>query len=102
MSRIALTAFILTATAFNTAGAEIIRIEAERRPVCVDIAPIQAVGVTADELNPWANRFDDILLRRDIPLGGEGLFLRVYPDLATGEVFEPQEEACADLAAPPE
>lgn len=95
MSRAALIAIVFFATAPGPAAGETIRIEAERCPVAVDIAPLVSPDIGADELNPWADRFDDILLRRDVPLGQGGLFLRLYPELATGEVFEPIEPDCA-------
>ncbi len=101
MSRARLIAITLAAFAPGLAAAETIRIEAERCPVNVDIAPLVSEDVGAFELNPWAGRFDDVLLRRDVPLRGNGLlFLRLYPDLATGEIFEPVEPACAPEATP--
>ena len=95
MPRAALIAVILTVSASGLAAAETIRIEAEQCPVVVDIAPLSSEHVGAYELNPWADRFDDVLLRRDVSLGPSGLFLRLYPELATGEVFESVEPPCS-------
>ena len=49
-----------------------------------------------------ADRLTDVLIRRDVPLGPDGLFLRLYPDIATGEVFEPDEPDCAPDSSLPE
>ena len=102
MSRAAVIVSILAAFAPVLASAETIRIEAERCPVNVDIEPLVFDDVSAYELNPWGDRFDDVLIRRDVPLGPGGLFLRLYPDIATGEVFGPAEPDCAPDSSLPE
>jgi|GEM_PF-5161497 len=71
-----------------TANAEPIRIAPDPCPVPADIAPFVGDNVNADELNDWTDRLDDLLLFRDIPVAGGALALRIYPDPATGEVYE--------------
>ena len=79
--------------------AETVRVAPLRCPVAVDIAPLASDDVGTYELNPWGDHFDDAYLRRDVPLGVGGVVLRLYPDPATGEVFEAVEPQCVDSDA---
>lgn len=88
MPRIPISLLLFLVGTLATANAEPIRISPDPCPIPADIAPLISDDVKAYELNDWTDRLDELLLFRDIPVAGGALALRVYPDPATGEVYE--------------
>lgn len=88
----------IAAGASTVAAAETIRIAPDPCPAPADIAPLVSDDVGTYDLNPWAGRFADELLFRDIPVAGGAAVLRLFIDPVTGDILdEPRApDACAD------
>ncbi len=98
MPRIAIIALLVAFGAPAAAGAQSIRVEPDPCPIPADIAPLVSEDVGTYELNPWADRLDDVLLFRDMPVGNGAFTLRLFADAATGDIYGfPTEPAdCAE------
>lgn len=98
MPRAVIITLVSSLAAATGALAQPIRIAPDPCPLPADIAPLVSEDVGADDLNPWADRFVDPYLFRDIPVAGGALIMRLYPDPVTGEIVEPLPEPleCAD------